>query len=212
MLTTYHQYVTKYPINHESEKLIVGTIHPHFHEKFRIPFYYGNVASLWNLLSDAFPEEFRKPVNLKNILNFLDKKKISMSDTILKCHRKNASSFDNDLIPIELNYRLIEDIKVTNINHILFTSGFQKNSAFRLFYEEILGLKVSSEIKQKKEIILDKMVFGREIRLTILLSPSGSSNIGLSKSQMYLDQKHRFLKSNRPVYDFKVEYYRGMFR
>jgi hypothetical protein len=38
MITTTHQYLDKYPISKDSEKLIVGTIHPHDHDNFTIPF------------------------------------------------------------------------------------------------------------------------------------------------------------------------------
>ena len=51
MITTTHQYLDKYPIVKESEKLVVGTIHPHNHKKFTIPFFYGNVTSIWSILS-----------------------------------------------------------------------------------------------------------------------------------------------------------------
>jgi hypothetical protein len=92
---------------------------------------------------------------------------------------------DNHLIPIELNKKIIDDIKNSKINEILFTSGFGKNNAFSLFFVVILGLKITKEIKEARELTLDKLIFGRPIKLTILYSPSGSSNVGLSKSKLY---------------------------
>ncbi len=211
MIFTNHQYLKTFPINKNSTKLIVGTIHPHQHEKFLIPFFYGNVASLWNILSDAFPEILPRPITLEKIKNFLRIKKISLSDTILRCERKKLTAFDSDLIPLELNYDLIPQIKNSKINHILFTSGFGKNNAFKLFYEDILGLKITKEIKLKREIKLDPDIFDREMLLTVLISPSGASNIGLSKSPTYLLAKDNLKDSARPVYDFKVQYYREIF-
>lgn len=210
MVTT-HQYLDKYPISPNSEKLIVGTIHPHDHEKFKLPFFYGNVLSLWYLFSDAFPDELTKPLTLEGILNFLKEHKISLSDTIRKCERKKQTTYDHDLIPLELNHQILEGIRNSNITEIFFTSSFGKTNAFKLFYEDILGLKISSEIRQKRETVLDASIFGREIKLTVLLSPSGASNIGLSKSKEYLQQKHLYQNSKRPVYDFKVDYYREKF-
>lgn len=211
MITTTHQYLDKYPITKDSEKLIVGTIHPHDHDNFTIPFFYGNVTNLWTILSEAFPDDLKQPLTLESILKFLKTKKISVSDTIRKCNRMNLTALDKDLIPIELNNQIIEDVKQSQISEILFTSGFGKNNAFKLFYVDILKQKITSDIKEKRGIILDKKYFGRPIKLTVLYSPSGSSNVPLSTSKIYLDNKHKYSKSSRPVYDFKVDYYRDNF-
>jgi hypothetical protein len=210
-MRTTHQYLDKYPITAESEKLIVGTIHPHDHNNFAIPFFYGNVTSIWTILSEAFPQDLKRPLTLDGILKFLQDKKISVSDTIVKCDRKKPTAFDKDLIPIELNKKIKEDIKNSKITEILFTSGFGKNNAFRLFYVDILRLKITQGIKEKRGVIIDNQIFGRPIKLTVLYSPSGSSNVGLSKSKLYLDSKEKYEKSARPVYDFKVDYYREKF-
>lgn len=210
-MTTTHQYLDKYPISADSEKLIVGTIHPHDHDNFTIPFFYGNVTSIWTILSDAFPNDLQKPLTLDGILKFLRSKKISVSDTIRKCDRKNPTALDKDLIEIELNKQIKDDIRKSKISEILFTSGFGKNNAFKLFYVNILGLKITSEIKRNRQVILNNEIFGRPIKLTVLYSPSGSSNVPLSKSKIYLDNKDKYAKSYRPVYNFKVDYYRDNF-
>ena len=208
---TIHQYLEYYPISKNSEKLIVGTIHPHNHEEFNLQFFYGNVSSIWNILSDAFPTELRKPFVLSDILSFLYNRKISVSDTIRSCNRKGFSSLDKDLHTIELNHQIKEDIKNSKICKILFTSGFGKNNAFKLFYEGILGLKITDDIREKRAVILDKEVFGRPVNLVILYSPSGASNIGISKSKLFLENKEKYQYSQKPVYSFKVDYYREMF-
>ncbi len=210
-MTTTHQYLDKYPISADSEKLIVGTIHPHDHDNFIIPFFYGNVTSIWTLLSEAFPNDLQRPLTLDGILKFLKSKKISVSDTIRKCDRKNPTALDKDLIPLELNKQIKDDIRKSKVSEILFTSGFEKNNAFKLFYVDILGLKITPEIRSNRQVMLDKELFGRPIKLTVLYSPSGSSNVPLSKSKIYLDNKHKYSKSSRPVYDFKVDYYRDNF-
>ena len=207
MTTTTHQYLDKYPILKDSEKLIVGTIHPHDHDNFTLPFFYGNVTSLWTILSEAFPNDLSQPLTLEGILNFLKAKKISVSDTIRKCYRKNPTALDKDLIPIELNEQIIADIKKSNISEILFTSGFGKNNAFKLFYVDILKQKITADIKERRGLILDKKHFGRPVKLTVLYSPAGTANVGLSKSKLYLDTKHKYATSHRPVHDFKVKYY-----
>src|SRR5690606_13755434 len=119
---------------------IVGTIHPHDNEKFYLPFLYGNALSIWPILSDAFPDELPQPLTLDKILIFLNWRSISVSDTIRICDRTSPTALDEDLIPVELNKRIRDDTKNSEIVEILFTSGFGKNNAFKLFYEDILGL------------------------------------------------------------------------
>ncbi|MBK7966588.1 MAG: hypothetical protein IPK10_15820 [Bacteroidetes bacterium] len=210
-MKTTHQYIFKYPISAKSEKLILGTIHPNNHKDFILPFYYGNVMSIWNILNSAFPCILGNPITLEKIIDFLDKNKISISDTIIECERKNPTALDEDLIPLELNYDLIEQIKKSSINEILCTSGFGQNNAFKLFYVDILEEKITTKIRQTREVIIDKKHFGRPIKLSALYSPSGTSNTGLSKSKIYLSNKHLYNNSRTPVYDFKVNYYREKF-
>lgn len=210
-MRTTHQYLDKYPISRESKKLIVGTIHPHDHENFYLPFFYGNVLSIWTILSDAFPDELAQPLTLDKILIFLNRRSISVSDTIRICDRTSPTALDEDLIPVELNKRIRDDIRNSEIVEILFTSGFGKNNAFKLFYEDILGLTITNNIRESREVILDKEILGRPIILFVLYSPSGASNVGISKSKLFLATKEKYNNSKRPVYDFKVDYYRKMF-
>lgn len=210
-MTTNHQYLDKYPISADSEKLIIGTIHPHDHHNFKVQFFYGNKLSIWTILNEAFDNEIGQEINLDGILKFLNRHKISVSDTVVKCDRKNPTALDKDLIPLTLNTGLVDQIKNSNIKEILFTSGFQTNNAFKLFYVDILGLKITPEIRKERQTVLDKSIFGRPVKLIVLYSPSGSSNVPLSTSKIYLDNEHKYLKSLRPVYDFKVDYYREKF-
>lgn len=106
---------------------------------------------------------------------------------------------------------MIDSIRNSEITEIFFTSAFGKNSAFKLFYLDILGLKITPDIREKREVILDETIFGRQVKLTALYSPSGASNIGLSKTKKYLENKTKYTNSPRPVYDFKVDYYREKF-
>ena len=210
-MTTNHQYLDKYAISSDSEKLIVGTIHPHDHNNFIVPFFYGNKLSIWTILNEAFNNEIGQEITLDGILKFLERHRISVSDTIIKCDRKNPTALDKDLIPLTLNTGLVDQIKNSNIKEIFFTSSFQTNNAFKLFYVDILGLKITPDIRKARQTTLDKSIFGRPVKLIVLYSPSGSSNVPLSTSKIYLDNKHKYSKSARPVYDFKVDYYRDNF-
>lgn len=211
MYTTKHQYIDRYPISMESRCLILGTIHPHEHSLFQVPFFYGNVLSLWNILSEVFPDRLTRPITLMKILSFLQEMKISMSDTIRQCEREHLSALDKDLVPTVLNDGILHDIRHSQISQILFTSGFGTNNAFKLFYEDILHRKITPSIKERRGVVLDASVFGRSIELTVLYSPSGAANRSLSKCKPYLEQRHLYMKSPRPVADWKVDYYRSYF-
>jgi G:T/U-mismatch repair DNA glycosylase len=208
--STSHLYIDKYPIDPTATKLILGTIHPHDHEKFRTPFFYGNTNSFWEILSQAFPGELEKLFTVDGIRKFLKNRSITISDTIVRCDRRKSSSYDEDLINIELNYDLIPQITNSNIKTIYFTSGFGKNNAFRLFYERILKQKITKEIRQSREIILDPKIFGREVKLMILYSPSGAANVAFATHPDYLNNKDKY-KSLKPVAEFKAEYFRKKF-
>ena len=209
-MVTIHKYINKYPIKRESKKLILGTIHPHPEKEFQIDFFYGNKNSIWNLLHDAFPNELSLPLSVENICSFLDNRRIAISDTIIQCRRINPTALDSDLVVEQLNPNLISQIRNSEINHIFCTSGFGKNNAFKLFYQNMLGLKITPEIRKAREVILPSSVFGREILVTVLYSPSGSSNISLSKNAAFIKDRDKYT-STRPVYDFKVDYYRRQF-
>ncbi|MDR1053310.1 MAG: hypothetical protein LBL39_03965, partial [Planctomycetaceae bacterium] len=103
MITTTHQYLDLYPVDPDSEKVIVGTIHPHNTDEFKIPFFYGSKLSLWELLQRASGGEIGQPITLSGILRFLQRHKIAVSDTVRECKRKSTSWADSDLIPTQLN-------------------------------------------------------------------------------------------------------------
>lgn len=208
MKVTDHQFILSNPIKKSDKVLILGTIHPHDVGSFKLPFFYGNRNSIWNIFRDVFPKELPREYSVEDIKNLLSNRNIAISDTIIQCERVNDSALDKDLRPTKLNMGLIEELKNSTIKKIYCTSGFGKNNAFRLFYEGILGLKLSKEIKQNKSTTLPVDLFGREIIVSLLPSPSGAANIALSKTQGYLESTHFKSQSLRPVYDYKVSLYK----
>jgi len=208
---TRHLYLDKYPVSPLAEKLIVGTIHPHDASQFMLPFFYGNRLSIWKILQQAFPEDFDSELSLESILHFLDKHHISMSDTIRECRRTNESALDQDLIPTRLNWELLDQIRQSKVHEIFFTSGFQKNNAFKLFYVDMLGQKITHEIRHNRELELPADLFGRSLKLTILYSPSGAANRAWAQTPIWKANQHKYDGSPTPLHDFKVDYYRNKF-
>lgn len=211
IVSTKHKFIDKYKIDKNSEKLILGTIHPNNYSEFKLDFFYGNKLTLWTILNSAFDNQLGNPISVESILLFLNNNKIAISDVIYECKRLNETALDKDLFDINYNPNLFNQIKSSNINEILFTSGFQKNNAFKLFYEGILNKKITKEIKVNRGVTLENSIFGRQIKLTVLYSPSGSANIGISKSKEYLMNKKDYQKHQNPIKHFKIQYYKKQF-
>jgi hypothetical protein len=210
-MITKHQYLAEYPIDPTSEKLIVGTIHPQDHQAFAVPFFYGNQCSLWKILQAAFPAELANAFSLPDILAFLRRRKIGVSDMIWECERSSPTALNENLIPLRLNEELPDQIRHSQIRVVLFTSGFGKNAAFQLFYNKVLGQKITPAIRKNREVTLDEAVLGRPVRLRILYSPSGTANTGLVRSAAYKASQHLYAHLPTPVQAFKIDYYGGMF-
>jgi G:T/U-mismatch repair DNA glycosylase len=206
MITTHH-YLDKYPVDPTCNKIIIGTIHPHEVENCEIDFFYGNVASIWNILSDAFPDELPRPVSLDRIKRFLNARKITISDTIRKCKRIKPTALDKDLEPLILNNDLLDQIKNSKIDHLIFTSGFGKNNAFKLFYVNLLKQKLNREIRAQREMILPENFFGRPLKVSILYSPSGRSNTFIYKTEAF--QSYKALNPRANTNHFKAKLYKS---
>ncbi|MDR1962168.1 MAG: hypothetical protein LBQ50_00100 [Planctomycetaceae bacterium] len=211
MITTIHQYLDLYPVDPKSEKVIVGTIHPHDTANFKIPFFYGSKLSLWELLQRASGGEIGQPITLQGVLRFLRRHKIAVSDTVRECRRTSTAWADSDLIPTRLNTELLHQIRNSKIREVLFMSGFGKTNAFKLFYVDMLGRKITSDIRHQREVQLEPDVFGRSVKLSVLYSPSGAANIALAQSAIYRQNQSKYAHSATPLYDFKVDYYREKF-
>lgn len=208
-ITTIHSFIDLYLITKESTKLILGTIHPHQIELFQIDFFYGNVGSLWRILTEAFPQ--LKFENREQIIQILKKYNIAITDIISQCDRENINiTRDSELFNIVLNRDLIlNGLKSSKIDTIYFTSGFGKNNAAKLFLQTF-KIKIDFNFLTR-EFIIPAQYFGREIKCIVLYSPSGEANRGISNSKLYLNRKAEFLKFQHPVAEFKKRFYQEKF-
>lgn len=210
-MNTVHEYLDRYPVPPDSRRVVVGTIHPHDTSRFKIPFFYGSKLSLWELLDRASGGEIGRPITLDGVLEFLKRHRIAMSDTVRECRRRGTGWADSDLEPIRLNTELLDQIRKSEIREVLFMSGFGPTNAFKLFYVDMLGCRMTAQIRGDRETTLEKSVFGRPVKLSVLYSPSGAANIALAQSKIYKNRQADYADSKTPVYDFKVDYYREKF-
>ena len=208
-VTTIHNYIDIYPIVQNSTKLIVGTIHPHLIENFNIDFFYGNVGSFWDILSNAFPQ--RQFGNLEEIIGTLDQYNIAITDIIRQCERENENvTADSELYNIIHNGEQIQEgIINSEIDTIYFTSRFGENNAARLFVDTF---NIDYNLNQlTSEFTIPAHHFGRQIRCVVLYSPSNNANRGIARAAPYLNNIAYFQQFGHPIKQFKVEFYQNKF-
>jgi len=206
---TKHRYIKEYPIKKNDKYLILGTIHPH--RISELDFFYGNAKTFWNILSEALEIKLD---SLDNILNFLKKHNIAISDMILECYRKDeAVTNDSELYNLILNKSIKNEILNSDIETIFFTSAFgNKNNAAKLFFN-IFGLKEQIPENWKETNQFNIMLDNKEIKCIILLSPSGASNRSIPRSPMYKKVKDEYEKTyDKPVKQFKIDFYKTKFK
>jgi len=208
MIITKHKYSNDVKVKTTDTSLILGTIHPHRTEDFKIDFFYGNRNSIWTILSTAFPQY--NFITKDSITKTLSDNNIWISDIINECERDDESvTQDKELKNIILNDSQIEEgILNSQIDTIFFTSGFGKNNAAKLFCERF---KIKPDRNKNREFIISKDIFGREIRGVILFSPSGQANIGISKNELFLEQFDNYNVFKNPVTRFKIDFYKNAF-
>ncbi|OHX64319.1 agmatine deiminase family protein [Flammeovirga pacifica] len=208
MIKTTHQYIDQFPYRQSNTSLILGTIHPHKTDDFKINFFYGNKVTIWGILAEAFPDQ--KFDSRTSIEKTLRKNNVWISDIILSCERAHDSVTQDALLEnLELNSEMIEEgIRNSLITEIFFTSGFNKNGAAKLFCDVF---SIKSELDSKREFKIDAKYFGREIVGKVLFSPSGQANIGISNNKEFIKQRDKYVNSTRAVQEFKVDTYRKAF-
>ncbi len=205
-IVTKHQYIEKYPIKKTDKYLILGTIHPHIVEEFKIDFFYGNVGSFWNILSEACSMELNE---LSQILKFLDDHRIGMSDMILSCNRDNISETrDAKLKNLAFNMDIKQQILNSDISTIFFTSSFNKNNAAKLFCK---SFNVSIPKNWRDNYEFDIQLDNKRLKGIILLSPSGNANRGVANSRLYKNRKSKYINVEHPVKQFKIDFYKTKF-
>jgi hypothetical protein len=208
-VTTIHNYIDNYPIAPNSTRLIIGTIHPHLIENFNIDFFYGNIGSFWDILSNAFPQ--RQFGNLEQINETLNNYNVAITDIIRQCDRENENvTADSELYNIINNGQQIQDgIANSQINTIYFTSRFGINNAARLFIDTFNINYNFNEITS--EFIIPQNYFGRQIRCVVLYSPSNNANRGIARAAPYLNNIGHFQQFEHPIKQFKIEFYQNKF-
>ncbi|WP_418510960.1 hypothetical protein [Corallibacter sp.] len=164
-----HPFLQKYALKKPVKYIVIGTIPPSIEakltsgkRKFKIKYFYGNVASFWNILKEVYTKNSFDTI--KSIQEWQQQYSVGFTDTVIQCKRKGNSFRDSDLKVDynDLNHKLKDYILKNNrfIEKLIFTSGENCNNALFNF-KIIMG---EDYIKISKKVVKD------------LPSPSGSSN------------------------------------
>ena len=205
-----HPWLKKYPIKSESKYLIIGT-HPPMPYCGKLEFYYGNMSEFWRFLDKVYPNNklyLNGCPDINDVLNFLDKSKISITDLVYISEIEKFST-DSEMGKIKkenLSPYLRKWLEESSIEIIYFTSFGGSNSAKNLFkkwYRREFNkiCRISSNHKNSIEI------FGRSIQLIDLFSPSPSARRSAHKISEYkVWSEGRNL--NNDFDTFRIEWYK----
>lgn len=206
-----HPWLNKYPIDSDSEYLIIGT-HPPMPYCGRTEFFYANSNEFWKILQSVYLKDkvlaTNECLNLDTIQAFLSKYKISITDIV---EETEGTPFyvDANMQPTKLNSRLKEWLENSKIQTILLTSFSGSNSALSLFkkwiHQNYPKTRVipnhKTWIENGYTITLGDMVYNLEL----LFSPSPTARRGIHKSTHFLNWKES--NPDASVDDFRVFWY-----
>lgn len=206
-----HPWLHKYPVNENSKYLIIGT-HPPMPYCGKLEYYYGNVNEFWRFLDQVYPENLlykNRCPELGDVLNFLKKAKISLTDMIEETNGAPFST-DKDIVWTKLNESLVSQILNSAVEKIYFTSGNGKNSTINLFkkwlsYNGFKNVKIP-DYKLWRESGLNIELNNKKIQLEYLFSPSPNARRSQRNIKEFINwKKHNPKKS---FDEFRIEWYK----
>lgn len=206
-------------IQHDTEKLIVGTLPPPRFStgellKKDVDFCYGSYYnSLWLKIDKIHNLNLRfdnSEEAVQQRKDFLIKRKIGVCDIVDSAARKKIDASDLGMKNIILRDLISYIDKYPSIHTLLFTGGNSKNGPEYFFRKHIkeYGLKlelVNNEVPRIHQFQLD----GRIIKTVSLTSGSGAANISISRLPLYKQLKAK--NPNFNTFDFRVMQYREFF-
>jgi len=208
-----HPWLVKYPIKKGDKYLIIGT-HPPMPYCGKLEYYYGNMSEFWRFLDSVYPGHklYKNGCpKIEDILKFLKKNKLAITDIIFKTHVAKFST-DKDIGDIsyeDLNQHLFKWLNESSIETIYFTSFGGTNSAKNLFKK---WYKLNFELESKRYKITTNhlneiKLWNRKIKLIDLFSPSPTARRSAPNIKEF--KEWRLNKSTKNDYDsFRIYWYK----
>ncbi len=215
----YHFHPYKPFLYKDTKKIIVGTLPPprfcikEYKEKDVLFCYGSQDGLLWQALDKIY--------NLKLLYNnseeavkqrkeFLKRTQIGICDIINSCKREKIDASDIGMKNVVLRDILFYLKKYTNIDTIIFTGGFCKNSPEYFFRKILKESSIKYEIVDKNIPKIHKFIFNnREFKTVSLTSPSNAANRSIGANSYYKKRKQE--DSSYSTLDFRVEQYKKVF-
>jgi hypothetical protein len=205
-----HPWLQDYPIKAKSKYLILGT-HPPMPYCGNLRFFYGNMSEFWRFLDLVYPCNnlyMDGCPQLDDILTFLDKNRIAISD-IVYTTSSIKFSIDSEMGKLNdsnLNPFLADWIKKSDVDVIYFTSFGGSNSAkslFKKWYKKEFKKPSKISNDHTNKIKIDE----REITLIDLFSPSPTARRSAGKVKEY--RNWLLENGNERDYDsFRIYWYK----
>ena len=218
MFKHYHPYEPY--IRNDTAKLIMGTLPPpRFCKKELKPedvdFPYGSCDNLlWKAIDKIFNLDFLYD-NSENAVeqrkSFLKENKTGICDIVDHCFREKIDASDLGMKNVVLRDILRYIKNYPNIDTIIFTGGYCKNSP-EYFLRQILKQhkikyeNISNEVPKVHQFTFEN----RTIKTISLTSPSNTANRSIGANKIYKEKKAK--DSEYTTFDFRVEQYREVFK
>ena len=207
-------------LNQDTKRIIVGTLPPprfctKEYKKKDVLFCYGSQDGLlWQVLDKIY--------NLNLVYNhsdfaiaqrkeFLIKNKLGVCDIVDSCKREKIDASDIGMKDVVLRniLKFLKDYQ--NIDTIIFTGGYCKNSPEyflrKIFKEKNIKFEIINEnIPRVHQFKYDNRVF-KTISLT---SPSNAANRSIGANPYYKEQKQKNISYT--TFDFRAEQYEKVFK
>ncbi len=207
-------------LKRETRRIIVGTLPPprfctkEYKEKDVLFCYGSKDGLLWQILDKIYKLNLiydNSKIAIEQRKEFLIKEKLGICDIVDSCKRAKIDASDIGMEEVVLRDILKYLRDYPNINTIIFTGGYCKNSP------EYFLRKVLKEKNIKFEIVDDnipkvhKFEYDNRIFKTIsLTSPSNAANRSIGANPYYKKQKQ--ININYTTFDFRLEQYEKVFK
>lgn len=207
-------------LNEDTKTIIMGTLPPprfclYEYKKEDVLFCYGSKDNLlWKVLDKIYNLKLNYDNSNEAIIQrkeFLMKYNIGICDIVESCNREKIDASDIGMLDVNLRDILTYIKEYRNIETIIFTGGYCKNSP-EYFLKQILKNNRIDYIQTKNEIPKESVFEfqNRKIKTISLTSPSNAANRSIGANDKYKENKR--LNKEYSTFDFRYDQYKKIFQ
>lgn len=207
-------------LNQNTKKIIVGTLPPprfctKEYKEEDVLFCYGSADNLlWRILDKIFALNLHFDNSNEAITQrktFLEQNQIGVCDIVDSCKREKIDASDIGMREVKLRDMLGYLKKYPNIDTLIFTGGYCKNSPEYFLRKVLKEAKIAyknidSNLPKKHQFVFENRV----ITTISLTSPSNAANRSIGANAYYKEQKAK--NKHYSTVDFRQEQYEKVFK